>query len=253
MKCLKLLTVAGVAGALMLAASVSNASTLWLSSSANPVTASNETIAAANGQNFTLYLWAQMSANQSFTGLSLDIKMSTNGVVARTGTPAASYSTQNPNNGLGNRWSSTGTGNSGLPSNLLIDNANAVNINGSNMGFASPPSNDPTYNAATNSYLVSTLSLVMTSSSSVNLFLGVGTSGITFKNAPGGTNLAASTTINFGFGDAPIAGNDSRRSVNNANSTLADFTINIPEPSSIVMGLMGLCAFAGIAIRCRRS
>lgn len=199
------------------------ASRLFFSASATSpsekTSSTNPTFKVVKGQTLSVYLWADVTSGQAFTGLGHDI-VSSDPIVQKVGSPnTQTYIVDDPEVFGQRRWGTNGV-NTGVGSGtFVIDDANFVKIGGSPLGAFGDQ--DPTFDPITGTYRVTRLDLRATTLGETELRLGVGFSGITFSGS------AADTTINFGFGDAAIAGNDARRNTSTAVSDLADALIQV--------------------------
>ena len=211
-----------VALAMSIPAVQASGSTLFFSASATSptekLTSSTATLNITRGTTFSVYVWADMTTGQRISGLGHDIVSDNSNVTRAPG--GAWYFPDNPEVGGANRWNTIFLGNDA--SALLLDDANFVRIGGSSLGFGT--TNDETYDSATGTYRVARIDLKAVTIGTSELRLGIGSGGIAFTGQP------STTTINFGFGDAALPGDDSRRSSSTAVSTLADAIINIKSP-----------------------
>lgn len=211
-----------IALAVIAAAVETSASTLFFSTSATSptekLTSSNATFNVARGTTFSVYIWADMTTGQRISGLGHDIVSNNPNVTRADG--AVWYFPDNPQLGGADRWNTVFLGDNA--SSLLLDNANFVRIGGSSLGFGT--TNDPTYDPTTATYRVGRIDLKAVTLGSSELRMGIGSGGISFTGQP------STTTINFGFGDTALAGDDARRNSSTALSTLPEAIVNIKSP-----------------------
>lgn len=173
----------------------------------------NPTIQIAEGATYSLYLWWAPAGTDSPIGVGHDIVLSS-AILTRDTDPEVSddYLIENPSVVGTPRWDGVNAGTFG--GTLLVDDANGFALSGSSLGSAG--TDDPTFDAASGAYRFSKLSFTATTTGTTELRIGVGTAGIFIENH------AADAGINFGWGDAAVAGNDK-----GATSTLADATIEV--------------------------
>jgi hypothetical protein len=248
MKWFKLSLMVAFVVALALSAGTAEASRIYLSSSStNPQLNVNPTITLTPSSTAALYLFWQPTTeqvgtdpygypivqNEQLSGWGHDI-VASNPLVDRV-----SYTIANPTVFGSARWGSANTGGGAVT--FVVDNANAVRVGGSNLGFGTT-GQDATYHAGTGTWRMATLVLHCLGVGTTEIRLGVGQAGISFQTNPN------ARPINFGFGDAAVDSNNF-----GATSELADATIiQIPEPSTLVLFGLGAVGLVAIARRRRK-
>jgi len=200
--------------------------------SANPAL-TNPTVFMLPGQSASLYaFWAPTTDdtydNEQLSGWSHDINSSVPCITATT------YTVLNPTSGGSARWGSI---NPDSPGTFLVNDANAVKVGGSNLGFFTTANQGFYTVSGQQVWRLSTVTFTATTAGLTSIRFGVGAAGISFQNTP------TARQINFGFGDASVSSNSF-----GSMTTIADATVWVtPEPGSLALmglGAIGLVAFA---------
>jgi len=188
----------------------------------------NPTITLPVGATGSIDLWAVLYPGQIVGGLSYDFLADTPGVVSAT-----SHTAVNPPFApFGNRWSQV---NEGTLGQLVDGSIDAVNFVGLAIGLNEVlGASDPTYDATTNSYAVSTINFKANSVGCTDVYLHVG---------PQAIDGAIGDPVRFGWGDAATTVDmiGSRTSVAEARICA------VPEPNAFL--LLGSCGGLLIGIR----
>ena len=238
MKWFKLAFVVTLGVCLASVAGTAQASRIFLSTTSTNPALTNPSLSMSVGATAAIYVfWAPTTevigtdeygdivANEQLSGWSHDI-VSSNPILTKTG-----YTILNPSS---TRWGSVNTG---TGTTFMVDNANAVKVGGSNLGFLTTAGQGYFNVGGTDVWRMATLTFQATAPGTTSLFSGVGSSGISFQTTPNARG------INFGFSDAQTQSNNF-----GATSSLADATIVVvPEPGTLALlglGVVGLVALA---------
>jgi hypothetical protein len=189
----------------------------------------NPVVNVAPGQTFQLHLWAELSAVEQISGLGIDILSSAAPVLQAT---AHNMPQVEALGGVFRRWELGATNpNPGVLGDL-VTGINAVAVNSTGLGWGAASTFEPTYNAATSSYHVSTLTIQATAEGTTQIFIESNEKTISFKPQAGQDPI---TSMFFGTGDASV---DPRTP--GVRSALPDATITvIPEPASLSLLALG--------------
>ena len=213
------LALAALAGVMLITGTAEAARLYFSTSATSPTerittsTGTNPVIPLTVGDTVSVYIWGELVPSttpnpdqdpgdpdddffyEQFNGMGLDLARTNTGMTLNTGTLGALNS--NPDFVVDNpssRWGTVGKGTFG--GGFIFDNANFVKVGGS--AYGQPGS--PGYVVAQNSARLGRLDLEAATAGTTDFFFGVGAAGISFQNqAPG-------YPINFGWGDAAIAG-----------------------------------------------
>jgi hypothetical protein len=238
MKWFKLAFVVTLAVCLASVAGTAQASRIFLSTTSTSPALINPTLSLSVGATGNIYVFWQPTtevigtdeygdivSNEQLSGWSHDI-VSSNPILNKTG-----YAILNPS---GARWGSVNTG---TGTTFMVDNANAVKVGGSNLGFSTASGQGYFNVGGSDVWRMATLTFQATAPGTSSLFSGVGSSGISFQTLPNARG------INFGFGDAQTQSNSF-----GSTSSIADATIVVvPEPGTLALlglGVVGLVALA---------
>jgi hypothetical protein len=230
---------------ILLCTATANATNVWLSTSD---TSSDVGVAMAmnlpnsSGQ---LHVWARPDAGENLANISLNVESSVDGVIAFTGATMVNPYLGNAGPLGGNkdvfRYEFANDSSSDPPLNIAdpnrIEGLQGFTVsNGSVIGLGFGPGTtalpDPDYDAQNNSWRIGSVDYDAISGHT-DIYLTIGENGI---NNAGGDS--ADTDVIFGDSDdTPLNGEDGR----GQRSSRPDGSISvIPEPSSVVLALMGL-------------
>lgn len=228
MTILRIRTALLISGAFVaLLSNAADAGRLFLSDSASaPSINVNPTLTLPVNASESLFLWAELGANEQIPGLSYDVVNATSGIAS-----TASYVIDNPLILGSSRWNAVNPGTVGE----LVLGTNLVRVGGGLNGGLT--TFDPTFDAVANAYRVAQIEVRADAVGMTDVFLQVGPQGIALGSA--------GDPISFGWNDAAIANN----AFGSASSLPEATIVVVPEPTTLWLAVVGSWSALSISRR----